>query len=130
MIGSKAPDSAMMKNANDIAKMNMKNSAMTSAAALSEKQLFAANKGNNNSKIQSISKNLYTSFCEIKTEKNLYEGNQADNGMNKAGPTPPPLPRKSSILRRWVQRVNVWAAISCVTQFLIFTDLWTQAWHW
>jgi hypothetical protein len=109
MIGSKASDGTpmMMKNANDIAKMNIKNSAMTSAAtALSEKQLFAGNKGNN-SKNQSISKNLYTSFCEIKTENypstKAYEANVTDNnGANKTtNSTPPPLPRKS-VLRRYL----------------------------
>ena len=103
MIGSKASDITMMKNANDIAKMNMKNSAMSSAAALSEKQLFAGNKGNNG-KNQSINKNLFTSFCEIKTENYPREGNAADsNGANKTNSTPPPpLPRKSSIVRRYV----------------------------
>lgn len=98
MIGSQAPDSSMMKNANDIAKMNMKNSAMS--VALSEKQLFAANKGNN-SLNQSISKNLFTSFCEIKTENYPYEGSSADNAACKTNATPPPLPRKS-VLRRYV----------------------------
>lgn len=106
MIGSKASDGMMMKNANDIAKMNMKNSAMSSAAALSEKQLFAGSKGNN-SKSQSISKNLFTSFCEIKTENypssKAHEGIAADNnGANKTNSTPPPLPRKSSVLRRYL----------------------------
>lgn len=105
MIGSKASEGMMMKNANDIAKMNMKNSAMTSAAALSEKQLFAANKGNNG-KSQSISKNIFTSFCEIKTE-NYPSSTKAceatdNNGANKSNSTPPPpLPRKS-VLRRFV----------------------------
>lgn len=106
MIGSKASDSAMMKNANDIAKMNMKNSAMSSAAALSEKQLLAGNKGNNGIN-QSISKNLYTSFCEIKTETYPRDGIAADNnGANKTNSTqpPPPLPRKSSVLRRYLLR--------------------------
>lgn len=105
MIGSKASDITMMKNANDIAKMNMKNSAMSSAAALSEKQLFAGsgNKGNNG-KNQSINKNLFTSFCEIKTENYPHEGNATDNnGANKTNSTPPPpLPRKSSVVRRYV----------------------------
>jgi hypothetical protein len=105
MIGSKTASlsvtdgGVMMKNANDIAKMNMKNSAMSSAAALSEKQLFAGNKGNNG-KSQSINKNLFTSFCEIKTENHLSAFEGADNnGANKTNPTPPPLPRKS-VLRR------------------------------
>lgn len=103
MIGSKAPDAAMMKNANDIAKMNMKNSAMSTAVALSEKQSFAANNKGNNGKIQSISKNLYTSFCEIKTENYSREGIAADsNGANKMNATPPPLPRKSNVLRRYL----------------------------
>jgi hypothetical protein len=104
MIGSKtasADGGAMMKNANDIAKMNMKNSAMSSAAALSEKQLFASNKGNNG-KSQSINnKNLFTSFCEIKTENHpsAFEGTTDNNGANKTNLNPPPLPRKS-VLRR------------------------------
>lgn len=102
MIGSKASDSAaMMKNANDIAKMNMKNSAMSSAAAaLSEKQLFAANKGNNGKINQSINKNLFTSFCEIKTENHPYDDNKVA-ANNKTNATPPPLPRKS-VLRRYL----------------------------
>jgi hypothetical protein len=83
----------------------MKNSAMSSAVALSEKQLLAANKGNNG-KSQSISKNLFTSFCEIKTETYPYEGIAADsNGANKTNSTPPPLPRKSNVLRRFVPTV-------------------------
>ena len=106
MIGSKsaslnvADSGVMMKNANDIAKMNMKNSAMSSAAALSEKQLFAGNKGNNGMS-QSINKNLFTSFCEIKTENHpsAFEGTTDNNGANKTNSTPPPLPRKS-VLRR------------------------------
>lgn len=121
MIGSKAsPDSQMMmKNANDIAKMNMKNSAMSSAVALSEKQLLAGSKANNG-KSQSISKNLFTSFCEIKTETYPYEGIAADsNGANMTNSTPPPLPRKSNVLRRYVKsscatarssaRINIYA---------------------
>lgn len=102
MIGSKTASSpvadsgVMMKNANDIAKMNMKNSAMSSAAALSEKQLFAGNKGNN-SMSQSINQNLFTSFCEIKTEN--HPSTTDNNGANKTNSTPPPLPRKS-VLRR------------------------------
>lgn len=102
MIGSKASDNAMVKNANDIAKMNMKNSAMSSAAAaLNEKQLFAGNKMNN-CKNQSISKNLFTSFCEIKTENYPREAD-VNNASSKKNPTPPPLPRKSNnILRRYL----------------------------
>jgi hypothetical protein len=98
----------MMKNANDIAKMNMKNSAISSSATAigvlgSEKQLFASNKN------QSISKNIFTSFCEIKTENypqafDIATLTPADNNclnqMNSS--TPPPLPRKNSILRRYV----------------------------
>lgn len=117
MIGSKASEGMMMKNANDIAKMNMKNSAMTSAAALSEKQLFAANKGNNGMS-QSINKNLYTSFCEIKTENYPPPTKACDaTDASKTNSTPPPLPRKS-VLRRLVSifmlicRVNICAIIS------------------
>lgn len=103
MIGSKAPDTALMKNANNIAKMNMKNSAMSTAVALSEKQSFANNNKGNNGKSQSISKNLYTSFCEIKTENYPREGITVDtNGANKMNATPPPLPRKSNVLRRYL----------------------------
>lgn len=103
MIGSKTSDNAMMKNANDIAKMNMKNSAMSSAAAaLNEKQLFAGNK-TNNCKNQSINKNLFTSFCEIKTENYPRESTDVNSASSKKYPTPPPLPRKSNnILRRYL----------------------------
>lgn len=80
----------------------MKNSAMSSAVALSEKQLLAGSKASNG-KSQSISKNLFTSFCEIKTETYPYEGIAADsNGANMTNSTPPPLPRKSNVLRRFV----------------------------
>ncbi|CRK97931.1 CLUMA_CG011304, isoform A [Clunio marinus] len=117
MIGSKSSDigASMKKNANDIAKMNMKNSAMSSAVALngSEKQFVVTGSNNssgggkgNNGKSQSINKNLFTSFCEIKTEnypsKGFVEGNTTIdiNGANKTNSTPPPLPRKSNVLRR------------------------------
>jgi len=85
-----AAEVKMMKNTNDIAKMNMKNSAIS----LGEKQ-FTASNNNNINKNQSISKNIFTSFCEIKTEN--YSSAVVD-GLN--GSPPPPLPRKSSILRR------------------------------
>lgn len=118
--GSSNPENMMMKNANDIANMNMKNSAMLSAVAadgiLSEKQLFASNKMNN--KNQSISKHVFTSFCEIKTENyppafdiaSLAAATivSADNNcLNKTNlSTPPPLPRKNSILRRYAILYN------------------------
>lgn len=96
---------AMMKNANDIAKMNMKNSAISSAAAaaagmkLNEKQLLTGKNG----KSQSINKSLFTAFCEIKTEHHPTNMNGPltdSNSANKTNSTPPPpLPRKS-ILRR------------------------------
>lgn len=95
---------AMMKNANDIAKMNMKNSAISSAAAaaagmINEKQLLTGKNG----KSQSINKNLFTTFCEIKTENhptNMNGPMTDSNSANKTNSTPPPpLPRKS-ILRR------------------------------
>lgn len=110
MIGSQPPDTSMMKNANDIAKMNMKNSAMS--VALGEKQLFAANKGSNCLN-QSISKNLFTSFCEIKTENYPYEGSSADNAVCKTNATaPPPLPRKS-VLRRYVNMLIIISVNIC-----------------
>lgn len=108
MIGSKPSDAAMTKNANDIAKMNMKNSAM------SEKQLLAGSKGNNG-KSQSISKNLFTSFCEIKTEHypTAYEGIADNNGANKTNSTPPPLPRKSNVLRRYLRLMLICSVNIC-----------------
>lgn len=94
---SKSAD-VMMKN--DVVKMNMKNSAMSSAA-LNEQQHKQLHVNRGSSKNQSINK-LYTTFCEIKTEtyseqqqQPMMENGSVDNLL------PPPLPKKNGILRRY-----------------------------
>lgn len=102
MIGSKSD--VMMKN--DVVKMNMKNSAMSSAAALNEQQQKQLHVNRGSSKNQSInnSNKLYTTFCEIKTETYSEQPTMMmmmENGsVDSLLPTPPPLPKKSGILRR------------------------------
>lgn len=97
MIGSRSD--AMMKN--DVVKMNMKNSAMTSVVEQQQQQQqkhhLHVNRGS--SKNQSVGNNnkLFTTFCEIKTET-YSEQSMKENGID--GLTPPPLPKKNGILRR------------------------------
>jgi hypothetical protein len=93
MIGSRSD--AMMKN--DVVKMNMKNSAMTSVVEQQQQKHLHVNRGS--SKNQSIGNNnkLFTTFCEIKTET-YSEQSMKENGID--GLTPPPLPKKNGILRR------------------------------
>jgi hypothetical protein len=103
----------VMKNANEVVKMNMKNSAISSVMSEiqhqhQQQQQHHGNRGN--SKSPSINSKLYTSFCEIKTENNY----ASRNGLSSISSTdlvdtgkiedslPPPLPRKSCILRRLV----------------------------
>lgn len=99
----------MMKNANDVAKMNMKNSAMSSCG--SEKQ-SPTNMGN--CKNQPINSKIFTTFCEIKTENYSLSQKGFMTTATSSSPLttttmsdqviesnePPPLPRKNCILRR------------------------------
>lgn len=101
----------MKNNANvDITKMNMKNNAITSM--LGEKQLLASMKMNKNQSIvngnnnnnNNNSRNMFTSFCEIKTEKyssldaiTSSTDNINHNGLNSMTPPPPP-PRSKSLM--------------------------------
>lgn len=95
----------MMKN--DVVKMNMKNSAMSSAAAAlneqqQQKQLHV-NRGSSKNQSINNSNKLYTTFCEIKTETYSEQPTMMmmENGsVDSLLPTPPPLPKKSGILRR------------------------------
>ncbi|CAG9803939.1 unnamed protein product [Chironomus riparius] len=93
----------MMRNKNDVAKKNMKNNAISSA--MPESQLHQIVNDTN----QTIN-TTFTSFCEIKTENcnstnatSVQTCKNSDINLNtNAGDNipPPPLPRKSSILRR------------------------------
>lgn len=98
----------MKNNANvDITKMNMKNNAISSM--LSEKQLLAGMKMNKNQSIVNNngnmnSRNMFTSFCEIKTEKyssldaiTSSTDNINHSGLNSMTPPPPP-PRSKSLM--------------------------------
>lgn len=96
----------MKNNANvDITKMNMKNNAITSM--LGEKQLLAGMKMNKNQSIVNSnmnSRNMFTSFCEIKTEKyssldaiTSSTDNINHSGLNSMTPPPPP-PRSKSLM--------------------------------
>lgn len=91
----------MMKN--DVVKMNMKNSAMSSAAALNEQQQLHVNRGSSKNQSINNSNKLYTTFCEIKTETYSEQPTMMmmENGsVDSLLPTPPPLPKKNGILRR------------------------------
>lgn len=102
MIGSKSAAAADVMMKNDVVKMNMKNSAMSSAA-LNEQQQKQLHVNRGNSKNQSINNKLYTTFCEIKTETYSEQATAAmmENGsIDNLLPTPPPLPKKNGILRR------------------------------
>lgn len=99
----------MKNNANvDITKMNMKNNAITSM--LGEKQLLAGIKMNkhqsnvNNTSMNMNGRNMFTSFCEIKTEKyssldaiTSSTDNINHSGLNSMTPPPPP-PRSKSLM--------------------------------
>ena len=98
----------MKNNANvDITKMNMKNNAISSM--LGEKQLLAGMKMNKNQSIVNNginmnSRNMFTSFCEIKTEKyssldaiTSSTDNINHSGLNSMTPPPPP-PRSKSLM--------------------------------
>lgn len=102
MIGIKP--NIMMRNTNDVAKKNMKNNAISSA--MPENQLHQIVNDTN----QTIN-TTFTSFCEIKTENcnstnatSVQNCKNSDINLNTNAvdnmPPPPPLPRKSSILRR------------------------------
>ena len=103
MIGIKP--NIMMRNTSDVAKKNMKNNAICSA--MPENHLHQIVNDNN----QTIN-TTFTSFCEIKTEDcnstnaistSVQNSKNSDINVNTNvvdNIPPPPLPRKSSILRR------------------------------
>lgn len=89
-----------MRNTNDVVKRNILNN--TPKSILPEEQMNYLK--DSNSSIH----NTFTSFCEIKTEdqntsNTITARNQnqmSDNKVNLNDPSPPPLPRKTCILRR------------------------------
>ncbi len=82
---------------NDVAKMNLKNSAIS--VANEQKQLHVSRESSKNQSINNGGHKLFTTFCEIKTEpyekKSMKENGSVENLL------PPPLPiKKNGILRR------------------------------